>query len=77
MIIHDLRLMAGRNGPWVAMPGKPQLDRDGQPRLDANGRQTYSKIVEFRDRKTADKFRDQVMEAVRQQHPEALAEGEA
>jgi DNA-binding cell septation regulator SpoVG len=72
MIIHDCRLMAGRNGPWVAMPSKPQLDRDGNPRLDANGRQAYSPIVEFANRATADKFRDLVIEALRREFPEAL-----
>jgi hypothetical protein len=77
MIIHDLRLITGRNGTWIAMPSKPQLDRDGNPRLDANGRPTYSQIVEFRDRATADKFRDLVIEALRQQHPEALDGGDA
>jgi DNA-binding cell septation regulator SpoVG len=74
LILHDLRLMAGRNGAWVAMPSKPQIDRDGQPRLDENGRQTYSQIVEFRDRATADKFRDQVIDAIQRQHPEVIEE---
>lgn len=77
MIIHNCRLMVGRNGAWVAMPSKPQLDCDGRPLLDANGRQTYSQIVEFCNRATADKFRDLVLNAVRKQHPEVLDGGGA
>ena len=75
LILHDLRLLAGRNGVWVAMPSKLQIDRDGNPRLDANGRQTYSQIVEFRDRAASDRFRDMIFEASRRQHPEVLEEG--
>jgi hypothetical protein len=43
-----------------------QLDRDGNPRTDANGQALYSQIVEFRDR---------VIEAIRQHDPGALEDG--
>jgi DNA-binding cell septation regulator SpoVG len=73
LVIHDCRLMAGRNGAWIAMPSKPQVDRDGNPRLDANGKALYSPVVEFANRAAADRFRDLVLDALRRQHPEALA----
>jgi DNA-binding cell septation regulator SpoVG len=78
MIVNDLKLMLGPAGKlWIATPSIKQLDRDGQPRLDANGRQTYAQLVEFRDRAASDKFRDLVLEALQREHPEALDGGRA
>jgi DNA-binding cell septation regulator SpoVG len=72
MILHDLRVMSGKNGLWVAMPAQKQLDRDGQPRLDANGKPIYSQIVEFVDRATAERFGAMVIDLVQRAHPGAL-----
>jgi hypothetical protein len=77
MVIHDLRLMIGKNGPWIAMPSQKQVDKDGRPRLDANQRPTYSQIVEFRDRATSDRFREMVLGLVRREHPDALEDEDA
>jgi DNA-binding cell septation regulator SpoVG len=74
MVINDLRLLTGKNGPWVAMPSQKQLDRDGNPRLDANGKPIFNQIVEFRDRATADKFNELVLALVRAAHPAALGD---
>jgi hypothetical protein len=73
MVIHDLRLMTGKNGPWVAMPSQKQLDRDGNPRLDANGKPVFNQIIEFRDRATADRFSAMVIDLIRGAHSGALA----
>jgi DNA-binding cell septation regulator SpoVG len=74
MVVNDLKLMIGPTGkPWLAMPSQKQVDRDGTPRLDANGKQTYTQFVEFANRSAADRFRHLVLAAFRQQHPEALA----
>ncbi len=72
MILHDIRIMAGKNGPWCAMPAQKQLDRDGRARLDANNKPIYSQIIEFVDRATADKFSSLVLDLVRRAHPEDL-----
>jgi hypothetical protein len=40
--------------------------------LDANEKQIYSPIVEFRDRATADRLRDLILELVRAEYPDAL-----
>jgi DNA-binding cell septation regulator SpoVG len=66
--------MTGASGLWVAMPAQKQVDRDGQPRLDANGKPIYSQIVEFRYRATADRFAAMVLNLVRREHPADLAE---
>ena len=74
MIVNDLKLMIGPAGkPWLAMPSQKQVDRDGSPRLDANGKQVWSQFVEFASRSAADRFRHLVLDALRLEHPEALA----
>jgi len=69
LILNDLRLMTGKNGHWIAMPAVKQFDRDGQPRLDANGKPIFWPLVEFRDRATADRFNDMVIALVRAADP--------
>lgn len=71
-IFIGLRLMTGKSGPWVAMPAQRQLDREGNPRRDANGKAMSSQIIEFRNRATADKFTAAVLEALRREYPDAL-----
>ena len=61
--------MTGKNGHWIAMPAVKQFDRDGQPRLDANGKPIFWPLVEFRDRATADRFNDMVIALVRAADP--------
>jgi DNA-binding cell septation regulator SpoVG len=73
MIINDLKLMIGPSGkPWLAMPSQKRVDRDGNPVVGPNGKQTYTQFVEFASRTAADRFRRQVLEALRLEHPEAL-----
>jgi hypothetical protein len=41
---------------WIGLPAKPYTDK--------NGVISYQKILDFRDRKTADRFRDLVLRAI-------------
>lgn len=76
LVLRDLRLMHSPQGRrWIAMPSVKQLDRDGQTKLDASGKPTWADIVDFRDRRTRDKFQDPILELLRRLHPEAF-EGE-
>jgi DNA-binding cell septation regulator SpoVG len=73
LIINDAKLMVGPNGRlWIALPSERQVDGDGNRRLDANGKQIWSPVVDFRDRAARDRFQDQVLAALRRQHPDAL-----
>ena len=73
LIINDLKLMLGPTGkPWLAMPSQKRVDRDGNPVVGPNGKQTYTQTVEFASRSAADRFRHLVLDALRQKHPEAL-----
>jgi hypothetical protein len=76
-VINDVKLMVGPKGSrWLAMPSVKQLDRDGNPRLDANGKALWSPIIEFADRATQDRFRDMVLDLLRASHPELFEDGE-
>ena len=52
---------------WVNLPAKPQLDRDGKPRLDpVTGKALYASIIEWPDRDTRDRVSEAVISAVRE-----------
>lgn len=72
MITNSCKLMVGQNGkPWVAMPSERQLDRDGNPRLDTNGKQLWTSIIGFASRAARDRFNELVLAALQHQHPDA------
>jgi hypothetical protein len=64
--------MTGKHGPWVVIPAQKQLDRDGNPRLEGNGKPIFNQILEFRDHATADRFGAMVLELIRSEYPDAL-----
>ncbi len=75
--IHDVPVLAGRNGAWAALPAKPQIDKDGRQRTDANGRPAYTAVLQWRDRELAHRFSAAVVAAVRRLHPQDLADSDA
>jgi hypothetical protein len=72
MIISDVTVLTGANGPWASPPSKPQVGRDGVVIKDAGGKVRYSPVIEFRDKQTRDRFSAQVVEALKVSHPEAF-----
>jgi hypothetical protein len=77
LIVNGMKLMVGQKGKhWIGMPAIKQVDQDGQPQLDANGKPRWNQILEFRDQATGDKFRDLILEALWRQHPEAFDDKE-
>ena len=74
MILQDLRLMRGPSGPWVAMSSTKQLDRDGNPVLDPNGKPKWRNHIDFRDRATRDRFSAAVLDAIRREHPDIVGD---
>jgi hypothetical protein len=51
------------------MPAQKQLDRDGNPRVDATGKPIFNQLIEFRDRATADRFSEMVIALARAADP--------
>jgi hypothetical protein len=75
LIINDAKLMIGQAGKhWIALPAIKQTGKDGEPRLDANGKQLWSLIVEFATRDARVRFNELILAALRRQHPGVLDE---
>jgi hypothetical protein len=72
--IVDLTVHQKNETRWVGMPGKPQLDREGNVRRDDRGKILYTSILEFTDRATRDAFSARVIEALLQLNPHAFEE---
>ena len=71
LIISEIALMSGERGAWASPPGRPMIGRDGVALKD-HGKLRYQQIIEFRDRATRDRWSNAVVDALRQQHPDAL-----
>jgi hypothetical protein len=74
LVICDAPVMAGTGGPWATLPAKPELDRDGRRKLDANGKPIYTPALRWSSCALVDQFSAAVVELVRAAHPEALAD---
>jgi hypothetical protein len=73
MILNDCKLMVGPQGKhWIAPPAVRQTDADGHVKRDAGGKATWSRIIEFIDKETRDRFSEMVLEALRRDHPDAF-----
>jgi hypothetical protein len=71
----DCGVFVGTKGAWAALPAKPQLDKENRQRLGADGKPSYSPVVEWRSRDLADRFSAAVVALVRAAHPDALGGG--
>lgn len=72
LVLIDLPVFIGPNGPWAALPRKAVLDTERRQKLDANGQPTFQPIAEWRSRDLADRFSAAIIELVRKAHPGAL-----
>jgi hypothetical protein len=73
--IHDIQVLVGKNGPWASLPSKPQLDRDGRRKTDANGKAAFAPVLEWRSREMSKRFSKAVVALVRAAHPDDLDDG--
>jgi hypothetical protein len=72
--IHDIPILASHNKIWASLPAKPQIDRDGQHKRDANGKPVYVPVLEWKDRDLAVRFSQAVVALVRAEYPEDLGD---
>jgi hypothetical protein len=73
LVIYSCPVLFSRGQAWATFPGKPQIGRDGLP-IKIDGKPQYAKVIEWRDRTTADRFSERVVELVRKRDPSAFAE---
>lgn len=72
MIMADISVLMGNNGPWASPPGKPMIGRDGIVMKDDRGKIRYSPFIEFASKESRDRFSNAVIEALRKSNPEAF-----
>ena len=56
IVIHNLTVHEKGEARWIGLPSREWTNDQGEKQ--------YAKLIEFADRRTADKFRDQVLEAL-------------
>jgi hypothetical protein len=67
IVLHDYTVHRKDNREWIGLPGKPQIDRDGQPRKDpTTGKQLYTPVVEIPDKAARERFQQAALAAVHQ-----------
>jgi hypothetical protein len=66
LVLRDVPLFVAASGPWVGLPSKPVLNRDGMAKLDANGKRQYAPIAEWRNRDLASRWSTAVLAALRE-----------
>src|SRR5688500_3745993 len=49
LTIRDCPVHQKGDSAWVSLPGKPQIDKDGNALRDAGGRLKYVAVLEFAD----------------------------
>jgi hypothetical protein len=72
MVFKDVALHHKGNTRWAALPGKPQLSKDGVAIRGADGKIAYSPVFEFDDRQVRYAFSDAVVRAVEAFAPSAF-----
>ena len=75
LTIHDVAVHQQPGGAcWTALPAKPLLDRDGNPRRTGAGKIDYARMLNFDSRAVADAFGDAVIEALLEFNPTVFDE---
>ena len=76
MTIHGIILHQKGANRWAGLPGKPQIDRDGNLVRDG-GKIKYTPVIEIADREVRDAFSHRVCEAVEAVAADAFEVAEA
>lgn len=75
LVIPDVRVLVGSNGPFVILPEKPVLIGDKLKRDISTNKPTYAPVLHWKDRATADKFSAAVLRLLLAKYPDALEAG--
>jgi hypothetical protein len=73
LVISSCSVWFAHGRAWATLPSKPQIGRDGLP-IKIDGRLQYTKIIQWGDRTTANRFSETVVALVRERDPSAFAE---
>jgi hypothetical protein len=75
--ITDLTVHKKNDSRWVGLPGKAQIDRDGNVRRNERGKVAYTPVIEFTDKQTRDAFSARVIASLLEFAPAAFDDEEA
>ena len=70
--IVDVSVHEKNTSRWVALPGKAQIDRNGNVRRDDRGKALYTPTIEFTDRATREAFSARVIASLLEVVPAAF-----
>jgi hypothetical protein len=73
LVVADVAVHQKNQSRWVSLPARAMIDRDGGLLRDDAGKIKYASILQWSDRKTADRFGAAVVEALLARFPDALA----
>jgi hypothetical protein len=73
LIVADIAIHQAGSKTWAAPPGRPMIDRDGAVMRDEDGKIRYAPIVGFMNHGTRANWSRQIIAAIREKHPKALA----
>jgi DNA-binding cell septation regulator SpoVG len=72
LVIPDIRVLVGSDGPFVILPEKPVLIGEKLKRDISTNKPVYVPTVSWKDRATADKFSRALIKLLLEKHPGAL-----
>jgi hypothetical protein len=75
LIINDVAVFVGKNGPFCGLPNKPLLDSAGTLKRDVNSRPAHVPILAWRDRDLASRFSAAVIALILAKYPTAMDDG--
>jgi hypothetical protein len=74
LIIRDVAVSVGRNGPRTNLPAKCRISQDGGQKTDVGRRPAYVPTLEWRDSAVADRFGKAAIALLRSTQPGDLAD---
>jgi hypothetical protein len=75
LTISDVSVHEKNGSRWASLPSKAMVDRDGMVMRGDDGKVRYSPILQWRDRRTAERFSHALIEALLAAHPDAFDGG--
>ena len=73
LVIAEITIHVTNGRPWASPPARQILDRNGTPLRDDHGKTRWQPLITFATKAHRNEWSDQVVKAVLETHPNALA----
>lgn len=74
--VHSAPVLQNGDRTWISLPGKPRLNRDGTPLLDARNKPLYEPICTWATRDGGDRVQAALLDQLAEKFPGALGGAE-